>query len=205
MTGLTLLSTPSPNWDEREGHPIDLVVLHYTGMASGAGALRRLTDPDPRRGGYLDELPPAWRNGDPNESLGQVSAHYLVETDGRIFALVPEDKRAWHAGVSSWEGETNINQRSIGIEIVNGGHDWPGPDGALPAYTSAQIEAVIALVSEIAARHAIPPERVVGHSDVAPDRKRDPGEHFPWDRLGCGGAWPCAGTPETFNISKNYW
>ncbi len=117
----------------------------------------------------------------------QVSAHYMVETDGRIFALVDEDKRAWHAGVSVWRGETDINSNSIGIEIVNGGHDY-----GLPDYPAIQITAVIALVRDIMGRHGIGPEGVVGHSDIAPGRKQDPGEKFPWDRLaeaGCARVW----------------
>jgi N-acetylmuramoyl-L-alanine amidase len=182
MSGLQIIDAPSPNWDERDTSP-DLVVLHYTGMASGEAALRKLRDPDPRAGAYAGALPPAYRGQAPDTSLGRTSAHYLVEEDGRVFRLVDEEKRAWHAGVAFWAGEKNVNARSIGIEIVNGGHDF-----GLPAYPEAQIRAVAALVLDILRRRTIPPSRVVGHSDVAPDRKADPGEHFPWAALADAGA-----------------
>ncbi|MGV3479189.1 MAG: N-acetylmuramoyl-L-alanine amidase [Sphingobium sp.] len=132
-----------------------MIVLHYTGMADADAALARLTDPQ-----------------------AKVSAHYLVDEDGRLVNLVPEDKRAWHAGRSHWRGITDINSASIGIEIVNPGHDHgyrPFPD--------AQIEALIPLVADIKDRHAITRGNIVGHSDIAPTRKRDPGELFPWGRL----------------------
>ncbi len=149
-----MIAAPSPNFNERK-LPIALIVLHYTGMKDGPAALARMCDPD-----------------------AQVSAHYMVEEDGRIFQLVDEARRAWHAGVSSWCGETDINSNSIGIEIVNGGHDY-----GLPDFPAIQIDAVIELVKDIMARHGIGPEGVVGHSDIAPGRKQDPGEKFPWDRL----------------------
>lgn len=155
---LKLIDAPSPNFDVRT-RPIDMVVLHYTGMTSGEDALARLRDP-----------------------ASAVSAHYLVEEDGRVFQLVDESRRAWHAGVSSWKGEGEINARSIGVEIVNPGHEWgyrPFPD--------AQIDAVIALLTGLLARHRITPGRVVGHSEVAPGRKEDPGELFPWSRLATEG------------------
>ncbi|WP_288936261.1 N-acetylmuramoyl-L-alanine amidase [uncultured Sphingomonas sp.] len=151
---MTLLDTPSPNFDERT-LPITMIVLHYTGMQDGASALARLRDPE-----------------------AKVSAHYMVEEDGRIFRLVAEEKRAWHAGRSHWRGLTDVNSASIGIEIVNPGHEWgyrPFPD--------AQVEAVVRLVAEVKDRHAITRGNVVGHSDIAPQRKRDPGELFPWARL----------------------
>ena len=151
---MTLLDTPSPNFDERS-LPITMNVLHYTGMQDGASALARLRDPE-----------------------AKVSAHYMVEEDGRIFRLVAEEKRAWHAGRSHWRGLTDVNSASIGIEIVNPGHEWgyrPFPD--------AQVEAVVRLVAEVKDRHAITRGNVVGHSDIAPQRKRDPGELFPWARL----------------------
>src|SRR5579863_873471 len=132
-----------------------MVVLHYTGMQTGHAALARLRDP-----------------------AAKVSAHYLVEEDGRVFALVPEERRAWHAGKSFWRGETDINARSVGVEIVNPGHEWgyrPFPD--------PQIAAVIELLGDIRSRWTIEDARLVGHSDVAPDRKEDPGELFPWRRL----------------------
>lgn len=127
-------------------------------MKTGAEALERMTD-----------------------AAAKVSAHYMVEDDGRIFQLVDEEKRAWHAGVSEWRGETNINSASIGIEIVNGGHDWPDHDGALPPYPDVQIMAVIALCKDIISRRGV--LEIVGHSDIAPARKQDPGEHFPWAGL----------------------
>ena len=123
----------------------------------------------------------------------RVSAHYMVEEDGRVFQLVAEDKRAWQAGRSWWRGDEDINSRSIGIEIVNGGHDF-----GLPPFPDVQIEAVIALCQGILGRWAIPPERIVAHSDIAPDRKEDPGERFPWKRLAEAGIglWPQPARPE---------
>jgi N-acetylmuramoyl-L-alanine amidase len=146
---------PSPNHGERRGGAPDMIILHYTGMPTGAEALMRLTNP-----------------------VSEVSAHYFVWEDGGVLQLVPEMRRAWHAGAASWKGETDINSRSIGIEIVNRGHE-----GGTPPFTPAQIEATIALCADICARHAIRPERVLAHSDVAPARKCDPGELFPWDAL----------------------
>ncbi|MDJ0922436.1 MAG: N-acetylmuramoyl-L-alanine amidase [Henriciella sp.] len=158
----------SPNFNQRKA-AIDMLVLHYTGMETGQAALERMCDP-----------------------AAEVSAHYMVWEDGRVFQLVPEEKRAWHAGVSTWQGDEDLNSRSIGIEIVNGGHDFPLPGGVLPPYPTAQIEALIDLVQGILARWDIPAHRIVGHSDIAPARKDDPGEHFPWDRLARAGVglWP---------------
>ncbi len=160
--------TPSPNHDERR-HKVNLLVLHYTGMESGDAALARMRDPE-----------------------AKVSAHYMVREDGSIARLVEESRRAWHAGLSSWNGDDDLNSRSIGIEIVNGGHDFPLPGGQLPPYPDAQITAVIDLAKAIIARHAIPQFRIVAHSDIAPKRKIDPGEHFPWPRLAQAGIglWP---------------
>ena len=152
--GLAFLDAPSPNFDER-ALPVTMIVLHYTGMESAAAALDRLRDP-----------------------AAKVSAHYLVDEDGTIHRLVPEQKRAWHAGRSHWRGITDINSASIGIEIVNPGHDH----GYCP-FPDAQIEALIPLVADIKDRYAITRGNVVGHSDIAPTRKRDPGELFPWGRL----------------------
>lgn len=160
---MRIVQRPSPNWNERK-HPIDMLVLHYTGMESAEAAEARLCDPE-----------------------AGVSAHYVVREDGVIVAMVAEDKRAWHAGVSSWQGDEDLNSRSIGIEIVNGGHDVPQADGTLPPYPHAQIAAVTSLCQAILSRHAIPQARIVGHSDIAPSRKIDPGEHFPWDRLAQAG------------------
>lgn len=151
---INLIQAPSPNFDTRRGPP-DILVLHYTGMQSGEAALARLRDPD-----------------------AKVSAHYLVEEDGRVFQLVPEERRAWHAGRGVWQGEDDVNAASIGIEIVNPGHEFgyrPFPD--------AQIAAVIALVDDIRDRWTIPDNRIIAHSDLAPDRKEDPGELFPWKQL----------------------
>jgi len=160
---MTFIDTPSPNHDERT-LPISLVVLHYTGMETGADALARMRDKD-----------------------AKVSAHYMAEEDGRVYKLVDENRRAWHAGVSAWSGETNINSASIGIEIVNGGHDF-----GLPAFPDAQIKAVIKLCQDIKARHGLSDYAFVGHSDIAPARKQDPGEKFPWDVLADNnvGIWP---------------
>ena len=150
----SFIDTPSPNWDER-ALPVTMIVLHYTGMADADGAVARLTDP-----------------------AAKVSAHYLVHEDGRVLRMVAEDKRAWHAGKSHWRGVTDVNSASIGIEIVNPGHEF----GYRP-FHDEQIDAVVRLVSEIKDRHEITRGNVVGHSDIAPARKRDPGELFPWHRL----------------------
>ncbi len=157
---VSMIDHPSPNWGDRKGRgPIDMVVLHYTGMANGDLALERLSDP-----------------------TQEVSAHYLVEEDGRIFRLVPEHGRAWHAGVAYWQGERDINSCSIGIEIVNPGHTW----GYRP-FPERQVRAVEHLLADIVERHGITPARILGHSDVAPGRKEDPGELFPWPRLAAQG------------------
>lgn len=149
-----VIDIPSPNWNERLS-PISMIVLHYTGMADADAAIARMTDP-----------------------AAEVSAHYLVHEDGRLVRLVAENKRAWHAGKSHWRGVTDVNSASIGVEIVNPGHEFgyrPFPD--------AQIDSVVRLVGEIKDRHEITRGNIVGHSDIAPARKRDPGELFPWHRL----------------------
>ncbi|HEV2568311.1 N-acetylmuramoyl-L-alanine amidase [Sphingomonas sp.] len=149
-----MIDTPSPNFDERDA-PISMVVLHYTGMQDAASAITRLADPE-----------------------AKVSAHYVVTEDGQVVRMVPEDKRAWHAGRSHWRGITDINSASIGIEIVNPGHEFgyrPFPD--------EQIDALIQLMQGIKERYGITRGNVVGHSDIAPARKQDPGELFPWARL----------------------
>lgn len=151
---------PSPNFGARRGvEQPDAVVLHYTGMPTGQAAEDWLCNP-----------------------ASEVSAHYVVHEDGRIVQLVREADRAWHAGRSLWHGEGDLNSRSVGIEIVNEGH---GADLALgtPAFPPEQIAAVIALVSGILERHGIPASRVLAHSDIAPGRKVDPGEMFPWGAL----------------------
>lgn len=179
------IERPSPNFDART-RPIDLVVLHYTGMQDAETALARLTDPAPVARRY----PGPWQSDDalPDAPLPKVSAHYVVDESGQIFSLVPEEHRAWHAGASSWEGEGDVNARAIGIEIVNGGHDF-----GLPEFPDTQIEAVIQLLRDIFERWPdLKPARVVAHSDIAPDRKSDPGEKFPWKRLADAGVsiWP---------------
>ncbi|MEZ2219100.1 N-acetylmuramoyl-L-alanine amidase [Rhizobium sp. RCC_161_2] len=151
---------PSPNHGEREGgRKPDMILLHYTGMGTAEGALDWLC-----------------------RAESQVSSHYFVFEDGRVIQLVPEERRAWHAGKSLWRGEADINSASIGIEIANAGHP-----GGLPDFPDAQVEAVIELCRDCGQRWAIAPERVLGHSDVAPVRKVDPGEKFPWARLAAAG------------------
>ena len=145
---------PSPNHGERK-LPISMVVIHYTGMETGQAALERLCDP-----------------------AAEVSAHYVIEEDGRLFQLVEEDRRAWHAGVGYWRGVTDVNSASIGIELVN-----PGEEFGYRPFPMVQIEALMGLLSEIKARHGISSHNVVGHADIAPGRKADPGEYFPWPLL----------------------
>ncbi|MDX2276461.1 MAG: N-acetylmuramoyl-L-alanine amidase [Hyphomonadaceae bacterium] len=194
MSALRVTDRPSPNFDVRT-RAIDLVVLHYTGMQNADIALARLTDPAPAAGKY----PGPWQSADtpPDAPLPRVSTHYVVDEAGVVFRLVDEDARAWHAGVSSWRGEGDVNSRAIGIEIVNGGHDF-----GLPDFPEAQIEAVIALVRDILHRRKLSPASVVAHSDIAPERKLDPGEKFPWKRLAEAGVslWPApAPLPEDAN------
>lgn len=184
MSTLRFVDQPSPNYDERV-RAIDLVVLHYTGMQDGATALKRLCDPAPIAAHY----PGPWQPADvaPDMPLARASAHYVVSEDGAIHRLVGEAQRAWHAGVSTWDGEADVNSRSIGIEIVNGGHDF-----GLPDFPQVQVDAVIALLRQITERWDLQPARVVAHSDIAPQRKRDPGEKFPWKQLAQAGVaiWP---------------
>ncbi|MFA6122951.1 N-acetylmuramoyl-L-alanine amidase [Sphingomonas sp.] len=151
---MTIIDTPSPNFDER-ALPVSMIVLHYTGMQTAQAAIDRLRDPE-----------------------AKVSAHYLVTEDGAVLRMVEEDKRAWHAGKSRWRGIEDVNSASIGIEIVNPGHEF----GYRP-FLEEQIDALIPLVADITARHGITRGNVVGHSDIAPTRKQDPGELFPWSRL----------------------
>ena len=150
----------SPNHDARPpGRVVDMLVVHYTGLPSRAAALDRLCDPSAR-----------------------VSAHYLIDEDGAVVQLVTEDRRAWHAGEACWAGERDVNGCSLGIELVNPGHQW----GYRP-FAEAQMAALVELAGDIVARHAIPPERVLGHADVAPARRKDPGELFDWVRLARAG------------------
>jgi N-acetylmuramoyl-L-alanine amidase len=149
---------PSPNHGERlGGKRPDMLLLHYTGMPDTGAALQKLCNP-----------------------MSEVSAHYFVFENGHVLQLVPEARRAWHAGIAWWQHEDDINSRSIGIEIANTGH---APDGTMPDYPDVQIGALIVLCRDIVARWRIPADRVLGHSDVAPQRKIDPGETFPWERL----------------------
>ncbi len=151
-----MILSPSPNFDNRPaGALIDHLVLHYTGMQSAEAALDRLRD-----------------------TAAKVSSHYVVDEDGTVYALVDEHKRAWHAGVSYWRGVRQLNDRSIGIEIVNPGHEW-----GYRAFPKAQMLAARDLCLGILHRHPIPPRNVVGHADIAPDRKQDPGELFDWQWL----------------------
>ena len=162
---MILRDRPSPNHGPRpDGAPIDFLILHYTGMESAEAALRRMCDP-----------------------AAEVSAHYAIDEDGTVWRLVEEGRRAWHAGRSFWAGVTDINGRSIGVELVNPGHEW----GYRP-FPEPQMAALEALCRGVLARHPIPPQRVLGHSDVAPQRKEDPGELFDWPRLARAGIglWP---------------
>jgi N-acetylmuramoyl-L-alanine amidase len=161
---LEIVERPSPNHDARAEGPVDILVMHYTGMKTAEEALARLCDPE-----------------------AKVSSHYTIDRDGTVYRHVAEDRRARHAGVSYWAGVRDVNSRSIGIEIVNPGHEF-----GYISFAEPQIAALVDLSSAILARHPIAPSRVVGHSDVAPNRKQDPGELFPWARLaefGIG-VWP---------------
>jgi N-acetylmuramoyl-L-alanine amidase len=161
---------PSPNQDDRPaGSPIDILILHYTGMRTAKEAIERLRDPE-----------------------AAVSSHYVVEEDGEVWRLVPEEKRAWHAGASYWRGAVDLNGRSIGIEIVNPGHEF-----GYREFPVIQLAAVCDLCLSILSRHEIPARNIVGHSDVAPERKQDPGEKFDWDQLAANGVglWP-EGVPD---------
>jgi len=154
MTELPMIETPSPNYDERS-LPITMLVLHYTGMPDAASAINWLANQE-----------------------SKVSAHYVVTEDGQIIRMVDETKRAWHAGRSHWRGIDDVNSASIGIEIVNPGHEW----GYRP-FPEAQMGSLIPLVYDITQRHRITRGNIVGHSDIAPARKQDPGELFPWGQL----------------------
>jgi N-acetylmuramoyl-L-alanine amidase len=163
---VTIRDLPSPNFDDRKGVTPSLIILHYTGMETAAAALKRLTDPD---------------------FESRVSAHYTIDEDGTIYKHVDEAMRAWHAGHSFWRGETDINAHSIGLELVNPGHEW----GYRP-FTGAQMKTLTDLCKDIMARWNIDDENILAHSDVAPSRKEDPGEYFPWHELAkhAIGVWP---------------
>ena len=155
----------SPNHGPRpDGVPIDMLVLHYTGMPDAKAALDRMCDPK-----------------------AQVSAHYMIDEDGAVIALVDEARRAWHAGAGSWRGHDDINSRSIGIELVNPGHEF-----GYRAFPRAQMKALADLAPRIIARHPISPRNVIAHADLAPGRKEDPGELFDWAWLAARGIglWP---------------
>ena len=162
---MKIIDRPSPNFDEREGSgQVDTLILHYTGMETAQAALDRLCDPE-----------------------SKVSAHYMIDEDGTIYAHVPEEKRAWHAGASFWNGQLGINNSSIGIEIVNPGHEF-----GYRSFPEQQLESVIKLSQEIIKRYGIDRKNVLAHSDIAPSRKADPGELFPWKTLAENGVgiWP---------------
>lgn len=153
-----MIDESSPNFDDR-GAPVSLLVMHYTGMPTARAAIDLLTSP-----------------------RAKVSSHYVVDEDGAVYRLVPEVKRAWHAGVSCWRGQPMLNDVSVGIEIVNPGHAW-----GYRSFPPAQMQAVLELSLGIIARHKIPARNIVAHSDIAPNRKRDPGELFPWSWLAARG------------------
>jgi N-acetylmuramoyl-L-alanine amidase len=155
-----IIDHPSPNFDERHaGKNLDMLILHYTGMRTAEESLARLCDP-----------------------RAKVSAHYLIDEDGTLYRLVDETKRAWHAGVSHWANETDINSCSLGIELQNPGHEFGYRD-----FPDAQVRALTTLCTDILSRHAVLAERILGHSDVAPSRKEDPGELFDWRGLAAAG------------------
>ena len=160
-----IISSPSPNYNDRPpGTIIDILVLHYTGMPETTQALERMCDPTTK-----------------------VSAHYLIDIDGQVLQLISENKRAWHAGISSWRGNCNINDRSIGIELANPGHEH-----GYQKFSSPQIESLIKIAKRTIARYPIPARNVIGHSDISPTRKKDPGELFDWHTLALEGIghWP---------------
>lgn len=158
---MEIIDRPSPNFGERRGAAtVDLVVLHYTAMSDAEAALNRLCDVET-----------------------QVSAHYLIDCNGKTFRLVDEDKRAWHAGAGAWGGRDDVNSRSIGIELDN---DGTGP------FAPALMDSLETLLTDLLARHKLSPKAVIGHADMAPDRKSDPGPYFDWHRLAKAGlaVWP---------------
>lgn len=162
---MNILQIPSPNFgDRKNGGAIDMIILHYTGFQNIQDWIRAAQDPAEEK-----------------------SAHYAVATDGTVYQLVDDSKRAWHAGVSYWQGEKDINSCSIGIEVHNAGHE-----GGCPPYPEVQTAAVAGLCRDLAARYKIPAARILGHSDIAIGRKIDPGEHFPWEDLAKKGVglWP---------------
>lgn len=182
MTKQDIIRTPSPNFDARQpptgqdNQIVDTVVLHYTGMKSAYAAIERLCDPK-----------------------AQVSAHYLIEENGATHLLVEPSARAWHAGISYWQGRDSLNHTSIGIELVNPGHEF----GYIP-FREEQVRSLLYLLTELKARFSIPTSRFIGHSDIAPDRKMDPGEYFPWEQLAQSGfgVWPKSSTKNETILAK---
>lgn len=167
--GAGVIERPSPNHGERR-LPIDTLLIHYTGMQSAEAALARLCDP-----------------------AAKVSAHFLIGEDGTLYRLVAEDRRAWHAGAGAWRGGSDVNSRSIGIELQNPGHECGYRD-----FPAAQIDVLERLCRDLAAKHGIPSRNVIAHSDIAPGRKEDPGERFPWQALAKAGIglWPRERVPD---------
>jgi N-acetylmuramoyl-L-alanine amidase len=161
-----IIEMPSPNFNERpDGVQPDMIVIHYTGMETAEAALERLCNPDP------------------DQHFGRVSAHYTIDLNGDVYAHVHPDQRAWHAGVSEWKctdgcTRTGLNDYSIGIELVNKGHEF-----GYHEFPNEQIDALIKLMRELRTEYNIPLEHIVGHEDIAPTRKQDPGDLFPWQRL----------------------
>ena len=172
---MKIIEKKSPNFDERNGEDITFLILHYTGMKTAKDALDRLCC-----------------------SQAKVSAHYTVDEDGTVFRHVDEAKRAWHAGVSSWQGQENINAKSIGIEMVNPGHEW-----GYKEFPEVQLNAVQQLCSDILERHETI-KHVLAHSDIAPTRKQDPGELFPWQKFAEVdiGVWPTEGDSFEGNVNE---
>ena len=172
-TDANVIECPSPNFSARQpassSSGVQLVVIHYTGMKTCDEALNRLCDPS-----------------------AKVSSHYLIAEDGAVFRLVPEEQRAWHAGASYWRGTRDLNSASIGIELANPGHNW----GYRP-FPPDQIAALKHLLGDIQKRRRLPADGFLGHSDIAPGRKIDPGELFPWEDLARSGfgLWPEETTP----------
>lgn len=167
MTILQYIPHPSQNFNDRpSGIKIDTIIIHHTNMTNADVALERLCDPD-----------------------AKVSAHYLIDQKGNVFQLVPDQHRAWHAGVSFWQGETNINCRSIGIELD---YDGEKKESFLRLFPNIQIKCLLELLNQLCLKHSIVKNRIIGHSDIAPQRKEDPGENFPWEILHQHGygLWP---------------
>lgn len=153
---MKIIQRPSPNFNDRApGKPLDMIIIHYTDMEGAEDALEKLCSPE-----------------------SKVSAHYLISKEGDIYQMVNDSQRAWHAGVSQWDGETDINSRSIGIEL-----DYPGHTNGLCPYPDEQIHSLIALCKTLQEKYIIPTNRILGHEDVAPGRKQDPGPYFPWDKI----------------------